>query len=146
MAKPTTGTFGQFLVKIGDGADPEVFGAPCGLTTKNFNQTANTQETTVPDCDDPDAPAYIERAVDTLSAEISGSGVLAKEAHEDVWQPTFQAAASVNCRVYPFGAAGGFYAGKFVLTQYNNAVQRGQKVNVDITLASDGEYTWTAGS
>ena len=144
--KPTTSAFKDFLVKIGDGASPEVFGAPCGLTSKGFNQTANTQETSVPDCDDPDAPAYVERAVDTISAEISGSGVLAKEAHDDVWQPMFQGAASKNVRVYPFGDSGGYYAGKFVLTAYNNAVQRGQKVNVDITLSSDGEYTWTAGS
>lgn len=144
MAKPTTSAFSQFLIKIGDGASPEVFGAPCGLTSKGFNQTANTQETSVPDCDDPDAPAYIERAVDTLSAEITGSGVLAKEAHDDVWQPMFDAAVSKNCRIYPFGLANGYYEGKFVLTAYGNAVQRGQKVNVDITLSSDGQFAWTA--
>lgn len=146
MTKPTTSKFSEFLVQIESADSPGVFAAPCGLTTKGFNQTANTQETTVPDCDDPDAPAFTERAVDTISAEISGSGVLAKEAHEDVWQPFFVGAISKTCRVYPFGLTGGYYEGAFVLTNYNNAVQRGQKVNVDITLQSDGEYTWTAGS
>ena len=71
MTKATTTTFGSFLIKLGDGASPEVFAAPCGLTTKGFNQTANVQETSVPDCADPDAPAYIERAVDTISSEIT---------------------------------------------------------------------------
>lgn len=141
MTKPTTHTFGDFLVKLGDGASPEVFSAPCGLTSKGFNQSANAQETTVPDCTDPDAPAYIERAIDTLSSEISGSGVMAEEAF-DTWQDWFSSGASKNCRVYPAGAGGGYYSGRFILTSFNQQVQRGQKVNVDVTMASDGEYTW----
>jgi hypothetical protein len=146
MAKPTTSAFSTFLIQIESDDSPGIFAAPCGLTTKGFNQTANAQETSVPDCDDPDAPAFVERAVDTISAEITGSGVLAKEAHENVWQPMFVGAVSKNCRIYPFGLTGGYYEGLFLLTQYNNTVQRGQKVNVDITLSSDGEYTWTPGS
>lgn len=143
MAKATTVAFGSFLVKIGDGASPEVFTAPCGLTSKGFNQTASTQETTVPDCADPDAPAYVERAVDTISAEITGSGVLATEAFT-TWQAWFDSAAAKNFRVYPKGASGGYYSGAGILTAFNNKVDRGQKVNVDVTIQTDGEYTWTA--
>jgi hypothetical protein len=143
MAKPTTHTFGEFLVKLGDGADPEVFAAPCGLTSKGFNQTANTQKTAVPDCDDPDAPAYNETAVDTIDSEISGSGILAEEAF-DTWQDWFASAASKNYRVYPMGSAGGYYAGKGVLSAFNMTVQRGQKLNVDVTITGDGAYVWTA--
>lgn len=141
MAKPTTHTFGQFLIMIERADSPGEFYAPCGLTTKSFNQTASTQETSVPDCDDPDAPAYVERAVDTISAEISGNGVLAAEAFP-VWRGWFDSAASRACRVYPMGQSGGFYSGNFVLTQFNMPVQRGQKVNVDITMTSDGQYVW----
>jgi hypothetical protein len=144
MAKATTTPFGQFLIKIGNGASPEVFAAPCGLTTKGFNQTANMQETSVPDCDDPDAPAYVERAVDTISSEITGSGVMATEAFP-TWQAWFDSAASKNCRVYPNGSSGGYYEGLFALSAFNLTVQRGQKVNVDVTMTSDGEYTWNAG-
>ena len=144
MTKATTTTFGSFLVKLGDGASPEVFSAPCGLTTKGFNQTANVQETAVPDCTDPDAPAYIERAVDTISSEISGSGVMATEAFT-TWQAWFDSAVSKNCRVYPKGTAGGWYDGAFILTAFNMTVQRGQKVNVDVTMQCDGQYTWNAG-
>jgi hypothetical protein len=145
MTKATTTPFGGFLVKLGDGASPEVFTAPCGLTSKGFNQTANTQETSVPDCTDPDAPAYVERAVDTISAEISGSGVLATEAFT-VWQAWFDNSATKNFRIYPKGASGGYYEGRGILSAFNMTVQRGQKVNVDVTIQSDGEYTWNAGS
>lgn len=145
MTKPTTLTFGKFLIKVGDGADPEVFSAPCGLTTKSFNQTASSQETVVPSCDQPDAPAYVERAIDALSAEISGSGVLAAESI-DVWRDFFESGESKNCRVYldvPLADNGGYWQGAFVLTQFNVGAERGKKVSVEVTLQSDGEYTWT---
>ena len=145
MTKPTTHTFGDFLIKVGDGASPEVFTAPCGLTSKGFNQTANTQKTAVPDCTDPDAPAYNETAVDTIDSEISGSGILAAEAFT-VWQAWFDSAAAKNCRVYPLGAAGGYYEGRGILSAFNMTVQRGQKVNVDVTIQADGQMVWNAGS
>lgn len=141
MAKPTTTTFGNFVVQLGDGGSPETFSAPCGFTNKAFNQTANVQETSVPDCDLPDAPAYVERGVDTQSAEISGTGVMAQEAYA-TWEAYRSGGVSKNARVYPMGLANGYYQGAFVLTQFNNAVQRGQKVNIDIAMQSDGEYIW----
>lgn len=143
MTRPTTATFAQFLVEVGDGNSPEVFAAPCGLTSKGFNQTASTQDTTVPDCDDPDAPAYVERAVDALSGEISGSGVLAIEAFEDVWEPWFRSAVFRNVRIRPQGAGNGYYAARFILSAFNMTAQRGQKVNVEVTMISDGEIAWT---
>jgi hypothetical protein len=145
LAKPTTFTFGQFLIQVGDGADPEVFAEPCGFTTKGFNQTANMQETAVPDCNDPDAPAYIERAVDTLSSEISASGVLAGEAF-DLFQDYFSSIASRNCKVFIKGQTGGNYAGKYILSAFNITNSRGQKHNVDITLSSDGQWIWVPGA
>lgn len=141
MAKPTTHTFGEFLIMVESADSPGEFYSPCGLTTKGFTQTASTQDTSVPDCDLPDAPAYVERAVDTISAEISGSGILAEEAFP-VWQGWFDSAAARTCRVYPMGQSGGFYEGDFILTQFNSSVQRGQKVPVDVTMQSDGQYLW----
>lgn len=148
MAKPTTVAFGEFFIVVGDGNSPEQFAAPCGLTSKSFNQTANTQDTTVPDCDDPDAPAYIERAVDSLSSEISGDGVLALESHNTVWQPWFASAAEKNVRIglgaIPDVAVGGYYEGPFLLTALNMAADRGQKMRGAVTLVSAGEWSYVA--
>lgn len=141
MTAATTTTFGNFLVKIGDGASPEVFTAPCGLTSKGFNQTANTQKTAVPDCSNPDLPADNSTGVDTIDRSISGSGVLATEAFT-TWQAWFDSSASKNVRIYPMGASGGYYSGAFVLTQFNMSVDRGQKVNVEVAMEADGHVTW----
>lgn len=146
MTAPTTTKFGDFLIKVGDGGAPEVFSAPCGLTSKSFNQTASAQETVVPDCDDPDAPANVQRTVDSLSRDLSGSGVLAKEAFDDVWQPWYTSGLSKNCQVYPNGAAGGYYQGAFLLTTLSMTANRGQRVNVSVTMQSDGDVPWTPGS
>lgn len=146
MTKATTFTFGQFLIKVGDGASPEVFTAPCGLTAKAFNQTATLAETTTPDCTDPDAPADVERGVVSKSRNITGSGVLAEESF-DTWQNWYDAGTSKNCRVYPMGASGGYYEGKYVLETFNLAAPGiGQRSTGDISLQSDGPSTWTAGS
>lgn len=142
MTKPTTKTFGDFIVQIETTSGSGIFSAPCGLTSKGFNQTANTQTTVVPDCDDPDAPAYEEKAVDSIGAEISGSGVMATEAFT-TWQDWFDSADVKACRIYPKGSGNGYYAGNFLLTAFNMTVDRGQKVQVSVTMQNDGQYTWT---
>jgi hypothetical protein len=143
MAKPTTHTFGEFLIEIESSDSPGVYIAPCGLTSKAFNRTATTQESTVPDCDDPDAPAETQRAIDTLSNDISGSGILAEEAF-DTWEEWFASGAAKSCRIYPMGASNGYYGGQFLLTQFNISGERGQKTKVDVALQGDGLANWNA--
>jgi hypothetical protein len=77
------------LIEVGDGNSPEVFTAPCGLTSKSFNGQAATNDTNVPDCDDPDAASWFERDVVSLSRDITGSGVLAGEFF-DTWNDWFE--------------------------------------------------------
>jgi hypothetical protein len=146
MAKPTTLPFGKMLIKVlrsGGNADtPGDYVAPCGLTTKAFNQSVSTQETTVPDCDDPDAIAYVERLADSKSAEISGSGVLAMESRQ-TWEANL--GVSNTYRVFldaTLADHGGYWQGNFVLTTFNVAADRGQKIRGEVTLQSDGEYAW----
>ncbi len=148
MTKPTTVAFGKFYILVGDGESPEMFEAPCGLTSKAFNQTASTQDTIVPDCDDPDAPAFTERAVDALSSEISGDGVLAKEAHDEVWQPWLFSALPRTVRIglgsIPDVSLGGYYEGPYLLTQLNMSAERGQKMRGAVTIVSAAEWEWVA--
>jgi hypothetical protein len=85
MARPTTIRGSKLLIKIGNGATPEVFTAPCALNAKSFNRSASTNDFNVADCDDPDAPVWTERAKEALSAGITGSGTLAQESL-DLWE------------------------------------------------------------
>src|SRR5579871_4113768 len=100
--KPTTETFGKFLIGVlkigGDPTQDGDYVYACGLTSKGFSQKATMGETVVPFCDDPDAPADVERAVLSNTREISGSGVLAMEARS-LWQQFYDNGVSRTCRI-----------------------------------------------
>lgn len=144
MAKPTTFSASKLYVSLGDGASPETFAAPCGLTTRGFTLSKDTNDVTVPDCADPDAPAWTERAVRTLSGEFTGSGILAAEALS-TWQAAFDDTSSRNARVGINAVAadnGGYYSGRFHLTNFGWSGDLGDKIKVSVTMVSDGELTW----
>jgi len=145
MAKPKTAAWYKMLIQVGDGGSPEVFSAPCGLTTRGINFSAETSDTTVPDCDNPSLPSWTERVARALSGSISGSGVLALDAH-DVWRDWFMTGEARNCRLkldVPAADGGGHYAGRFILTTFNlGASEDDGKISVEVELQSDGEITW----
>ncbi|MGQ3674257.1 phage tail tube protein [Xanthobacter sp. TB0139] len=138
MAKPTTYRGSHLLVKISDGGDPEEFSAPCGLTTRGLSRTAETNSTSVPDCDDPDAPAWTEAEVGSQSWSVSGSGVLAAESVA-VWDEWFASGEARNVQIdLGTGAAGRRYTGRALLTSYEVTGERGNKVQVSVTQTGDG--------
>jgi hypothetical protein len=146
MAKPITSRSSQFLIKLGDGGSPEVFTAPCGLNSKGINFTKEMNDIAVPDCDDPEAPAWAERAVTVMSAEISGEGILSM-GDLDTWIAFNESTASINVEVQldvdaPNAALGGKWTGKFLLPGFNVTAEQGSKVGVAVTMASDGAVTW----
>ena len=146
MAKPTTVNASKMIIKVGDGATPtEVFTAPCGMTTKGINFTKDVNEVNVPDCADPDAPAWKERAVVAMSAEISENGILDMESL-DTWQDLLDDGLSRNFQIWldvPAAEHGGHWDGKFLLTGFNVTGEQGNKVQVAITTQSDGPVVWT---
>lgn len=134
MAQATTIKFSDFLILIGDGASPEQFADPCGLTSKGFQRTANMNDTNIPDCDDPDAPTWLGRDVVSYQATLSGSGVVATESLAN-WEAWWDSGASKNCRVELGDQA---WAGSFRLAEFNITGERGARVNMDVSIVSDG--------
>lgn len=151
MAKPTTLAFGSFKVFVGDGASPETFAAPCGFTQKSLNLTQATTSTLIPDCDDPTAPAWTEEGVTSLSAEITGSGILALESL-DTWREWWESAADNNIRVQldtTLANNGGYYQGPALLTSlsFSTALNAdGNKVQIQVSIKNASEWTWTDAS
>lgn len=145
MAQPTVLVGTKLLILVGDGALPEVFSQPCGLTTRTFDLAASTNTTLIPDCDDPEAPAWEAKDVNALSATVSGSGVMAVESF-DTWNDWFMGATSKSLQIKLDSAALGHWAGSFILTALKYGGQRGQKVTVDITLVNDGAVVWVPAS
>lgn len=145
MALATTVPFSKFKVLLGNGATPEVFSAPCGLTANSIAFSKDTNSTVVPDCADPDAAGWVERDVVSNSATITGSGVMATESLA-TWRTAFEAGVSVNARVQVDvpAPAGGYWSGAFHVTRFEPGGTRGNRASVAITMESDGAVVWTA--
>lgn len=135
MAKAQTLSFSKFLVSLGDGNTPETFSAPCGLNSRSFNRTAATNDTNVPDCDDPDAPSWLDRDITSMSASISGAGVCADEDF-DTWEAWFTSGVTKNVKVQ-LGTRQSI--APYKCTKLNVTGQRGERVMFDVTIDSDGE-------
>lgn len=143
MAQPTTASASKLSIWIGNSASPGIYVAPCGLNTRGINFSATVNDVTVPDCDDPDLPAWTQRTVQALSAGINGSGVLALESLP-TWQSFYFGAVSLMCRVLIDHADGYRFDGLFLLTTFNITGQIGNKIQVEVGMQSDGEVVATA--
>jgi hypothetical protein len=143
MARPETVKFGKFYVRLSDGAASPVFGAPCGFTSKSFSRNKTFGETNVPPCDDADAPSWTERDVQSMTASVSGDGVLAKSS-VPIWEAALASSESIACEielVYADGSSD-LYVGNFHLESFEITGTQGERVNVSVSMPSDGEVTY----
>lgn len=124
---------------------PVTYVAPCGFTSKSFTLTKNLQEIDIPDCDDPDAVAWIGRDAQNLSAVISGEGVAAAESVPD-WNDAWQSVESVMGKVEIEFATGTLtYTGLFQVDSLAFSAQQAGRVTLNVNMQSDGEIidVWT---
>lgn len=132
----TTLKFSEFLIKLEDQDAPGTYVAPCGLRSRGFNRSAATNEANVPSCPpNEDAPSWLERDTVSLSGELSGSGVVADEDY-DTWDSWFEAQDSRNVEI-TLGARK--WHGAVKLTALNLKGERGGRIEIDVTMMSDGE-------
>lgn len=146
MAKPVTARFGKMLIKLGDGAATEQFVAPCGFTSKSLSLSKNLTEITIPDCDDPDAASWVGRDVESLTASVSGDGVLAAGSVQ-AWQDFFDSNDSKNVQItITFSSGTWTYLGAMHLESMEISGEQGNRIQISISMQSDGEMTgtWTA--
>jgi len=137
MAQATTYPFSKFLVKIGDGATPEVFTDPCGLTSKGLTRSANMNDTNIPDCANPDAPSWLGRDVVSYQGAIAGAGVVAKESYA-TWETWWNAGATRNVRI-ELGSPPEFaWIMPAKLQELALTAERGNKVQMSVAIVSDG--------
>ncbi|MET3602034.1 phage tail tube protein [Martelella mangrovi] len=148
MAEAKTTTFGKLLIKLGDGADPEVFAQPCGMTSKSLTFSKNTGETLVVDCDDEDQVTWLERNAESLSASVSGDGVLAASSIQP-WWAAFASTEAINCELSIQYSTGTMkWTGPFHVTSFEISGEKSgdPKVKSAIQMDSAGaiENEWVA--
>lgn len=144
MAKPRTFRGSVVALYLPDPVTTGLFLKPCGLTQHTASFTKNMNEIDVPDCDDPDLPAWIEREVQSLDFSVTGSGVLAAEA-VDTWWDAFNSTESLMSRIYIGRIAdvdiGRYWQGRIHVNSLEITGNRGERAQVSLGAASDGEMT-----
>jgi len=142
-----TNTSGAVAQTTGVTADPPkivTYAAPCGFTTKALTLTKNLTEVNIPDCDNPDAVAWIGRDAQSLTGQVTGEGVAAAEA-VPTWQAAFNSTSSVPTRIeidFPTGLL--TYEGFMQCESLAYAAEQGGRVTLNVSLQSDGALvdTW----
>lgn len=134
----------QLYIKVGNGASPtETFTHPCLINTKRgIKFQSSTNKIVMPDCDNPDDPAWTEAIKDALSAMIDGAGKLdrAAVASYDAW---FRSKDTKNVQVW-LGTVG-YWQGAFHLTNWEISGDRNDYCDATVSLESSGALSaWTA--
>lgn len=143
MAKPTTTRFGKFRVMLGSDDSPNEYAAPCGFTSKSLALSKNLSEVNIPDCDDPDEVAWVGRDAVSLSAAVTGDGVLAAESVEK-WLDAFEDVESVPVMIeIEFPAKTIQWEGRMHLANFTPATEQGGRVTASVEMQSDGELVRT---
>ena len=147
MARPTTYSGSLVAIYLESATTPGTYVKPCGLTQHTATFTKNMNEVDVPDCDDPDLPAWIEREVSSLDFSASGSGVLAAESVE-TWWDAYNTTEPINARIYigkPDNiTTGHHWQGQVHVSQFEVGGNRGERANVTINIVSHGEMVMAA--
>lgn len=138
----------SLLIKVSDGAGTPVFAHPCLINAARgiqFSSTSN--ERRIPDCTDPELIAWTKINKVSLSATISGAGVM--NTTDNVYYFNwFNSDNAIAVRVEYSGVTlangGGWWAGVWKLTDYGNDGDIGDEVNASLTLKSHGAISWVA--
>jgi predicted secreted protein len=138
MTQPTTLKGTQLFIKIGDGGDPESFAHHCLINAdRGITFRSNTNDVVVPDCDNPDDPAWRELVKDALSVGVTGAGTLDNKLTTIQTYTTWVTSDDAkNLQVW-LGTVG-YWSGAFKLTEFAITGARGNKAQVSLTLESDG--------
>lgn len=134
----------KLLLKVGNGASPEVFTAKCSINAeRGISFKAGTNDNEVIDCADPEALAWLLREKTNLSCDITGAGTLNTPDVQEFFDWTTSPDAK-NCQFIvdvPAADGGVIFLGAFHLTQFDITGAKGAKTQVSIALNSDGEVT-----
>ncbi|BCH59779.1 hypothetical protein RvVAR0630_24030 [Agrobacterium vitis] len=141
MAQATTMRGGKIRVLLGNSATPIVYSAPCGFTQRSVSLDKGLEESSIPDCDDPDTVDWVGRDASSLSMSISGEGVLAQESVE-TWLDAWEDIDSIPVKVeWEFPAKTITWTGRMHVEKFEGAGDNGKRATASISMQSDGKMT-----
>lgn len=131
------------LVKIGDGADPEVFSNLCGLNSKAMTINNSSIDVTTPDCSTPGGALWTETLNGLKNVTITGDGFFEDSASELRMNTIAMAADNVGNFTVTVPAFG-TYAGAFRIASLEFGGETEGGVTYSLSLESTGAVTFTA--
>ena len=128
------------LIKIGNGADPEVFASLCGVKTRSFNLSANEVDTTIPDCDNPENTPQKTSVPGIVSRTFNGSGAFVSGGTQAILMAHVNAGTVFNAEVVVPGL--GSYTGSWMVSdfEFNGEMEGNMEFTATFTAAGPLEY------
>lgn len=141
MAIAKTIKFGEQILLWGDGADPEEFTPLCGFTSLELTVNIETNSTNVPDCENPDLPAWLVSSEVSKQMQLGGSGVIDTIAL-DRFNDWILEGGEKNFRWLTNSStnpeANGYWEAPGILSAYGQQGERGQLWNQSSTILLNG--------
>ena len=147
MAEPTTFEFG--VLKVGDGEDPEVFTTLCGIQTTGFSRQVQTQDRAVRDCTSPALTPERRLRKQSKSRTLTGSGLY--NTAQTTLINTLEGARKnyqlvlmdISDEDIAAGTEIGTWEGPGMVTALNMGTSETDLATIEITVESDGAWTYT---
>ncbi|WP_310533125.1 hypothetical protein [Novosphingobium sp.] len=148
MSTPNEADFA--LIKMGDGGGTEVFTAICGIENVSINNAVQTSDRTRRDCAKPGKIGTRKIKATGKTQTITGSGGVDK-ANIASFDTALGLVKNYKVELYKYdgtdtGLLYGTYAGAYMMTSSNMSFDPNGDSSGEITLESDGSWTWTAAS
>lgn len=131
------------LVKISDGASPEVFANLCGLNSKTLTINNSSIDVTTPDCTTPEGALWTESLNGLKSISVSGDGFF-EDSTTEARMNTVAMLADAKTNFQIVVPAFGTYAGSFRVASLEFGGETEGGVTYSLSLESTGTVTFTA--
>lgn len=136
--------FGEQMLLWGDGGSPEVFTPFCGFTSLELTVNIETNSTNIPDCDDPDLPAWLASDEVSKQMQLGGSGVIDSAVLDRLNDWILDGGEIMfrwltNSTANP--EANGYWEAPGILSNYGQTGERGQRWNHSVTILLNGRPT-----
>lgn len=131
------------LIKIGDGADPEVFTTLCALQSKTITINNEEIDVTTPDCDTPEGPMWTEVLDGTKRVSFSGNGISKGRAEEIATLTAVLAdtpIANLEVIIPNFGT----FSGAFFFSSFELGGEQSGGITMSLSAASSGPVVFAA--
>lgn len=130
------------LIQIGDGQSPEVFSNLCGMTTRSFNMSANSVDTTIPDCQNPEATPQKTGTPGIKNRTFTGSGKFVANADSARFLGHVNDATIFNAKVIVPGL--GSYTGPWFVTDFEFSGEAEGTMDFSATFEAAGPLDYEA--